>query len=192
MMLFTKKNWILFAFLAVALACQSKQELTSNQQAKVEIPDQEGWNAVLTSTSEGKITSKIKYTHMQRFSNKRVTQFDQGVEIELYDEKGILSSIVFAEKAELIEVSKHIKLSENVRVQSLNGFLLTTSRLQWNEITNMIMSDEFVTVVTAENDTINGVGFESDKALHNWVIKNPHGVTKQKLNLNIDDDASTK
>ena len=71
----------------------------------------------------------------------------------------------------------------NVRAQSGDGFRLNTEKLTWSDFNNKIASDEFVTVITAEGDTINGVGFESDKFLKNWSITKPWGATQGKLDL---------
>ena len=174
---------LVLAISVSSVACGDKQELASNQPGLEEIPDQEGWDATLTTTRDGMTTSKITYVHMQNYSKKQLIRFLQGVNIELYDSNGERTSTIHAEEAELDQRSKRIDMSGNVRVQAEDGLILRTEKLTWTELEAKILSDEFVTVVTAENDTINGVGFESDKLLKSWVIKKPWGVTQQNLNL---------
>ncbi|MFQ5771315.1 MAG: LPS export ABC transporter periplasmic protein LptC [bacterium] len=187
------KIFTINVIILILISCQSKQELTSNQPDLGEIPDQEGWNATLTTTSDGTITYKIKYVHMQRYSNKKIIKFDEGVEIDFYDTKGSHTSKVYSNKAELNEINKNIDLIGKVRVLSDDGLTLNTEKLRWNESNGKILSDVFVTMITTEKDTINGIGFESKKSLKNWVIKQPSGVTQKKLNLKIlDTDAKNK
>ncbi len=173
---------LVFGFLAV-VACNRHQEPTSNEINSEEIPDQESWNASLTTTNMGVVTSRINYVHMQKFSKRRQAKFLDGVEIELFDSQGSPTSRVYADEAAFEEGHRDLTMIGNVRVQSKDGFRLITEKLIWSDFNNKIASDEFVTVITAEGDTINGVGFESDKFLKNWSIKKPWGATQSKLDL---------
>jgi LPS export ABC transporter protein LptC len=175
---------------ALILACQGKQELASNPPDLSEIPDQESWNATLVSTSQGKTTSKIHYGYMQRFSKKKLVKMTQGVEIELCDARGVRASQARADEAVLNEANNNVDLTGNVVVTSNNGFNLNTDKLTWNDRQGKFFSDEFVRVITAERDTLYGIGFESAVGLENWSIKKPYGVTQRKLNLKFDDNAS--
>ncbi|MFQ5823636.1 MAG: LPS export ABC transporter periplasmic protein LptC [bacterium] len=176
--------------LLLVIACHSQEEVTSNTTDLTELPDQEGWQSTLTSTSKGNITAIIKYEHMEKYTRKKVVKFDQGVEIDFFDSKGSHTSIVHSEKAVLYENNNNVDLMGNVVVLSDSGLSLRTEKLLWDENTGKILSEEFVTVTTAENDTIYGTGFESDQALNNWIIKTPWGVTQKKLNIQILDNPS--
>jgi len=73
----------------------------------------------------------------------------------------------------------------NVNVESEDGISLTTSKLQWQEDETKVTSDAFVTVITAENDTLYGTGFESEKSFEKWRIHKPYGVTQTTLDLGV-------
>ncbi|MFQ6113693.1 MAG: LPS export ABC transporter periplasmic protein LptC [bacterium] len=186
----TIRIWI-FGCLLV-MACQSQNDVTSNSTDLSELPDQEGWQSTLTSTSKGVVTAIIKYEHMEKYSKKRLIKFDQGVEIDFFDAGGLHTSKVHSEKAVLFENSKRIELTGNVVFLSDSGLTLRTGKLRWEEKTGKIFSEEFVTVTTAENDTIYGTGFESEQTLDNWTVKKPWGVTQKKLNLQVLDEPSKK
>ncbi len=180
----------MLGWLFLLLSCQSQNDVTSNAADLTEVPDQEGWQSTLTSTRHGKVTAVIKYEHMERFSKKRMVKFDQGVEIDFFDSNGAHASKVFSNEAVLHEDSKRIELTGNVSVLSDSGLSLRTEKLRWDEKSGKIFSDEFVTVITAENDTIYGPGFESNQALNNWLVKKPWGVTQKKLDLPVLEEPS--
>jgi len=167
------------------LVCHSEEEVTSNHPDLTQIADQEGWKSTLISTSNGRTTATIKYEHMEKFSTKNIVKFDQGVEIDFYDAIGSHTSKLYSQKAVLNEIDNSVELMENVTVHSDEGINLHTQRLLWDETNGKILSDEFVMVTTAENDTIYGIGFESDQSLMKWLIKKPWGVTQKKLNLKV-------
>ncbi len=64
------KTLTLCALLLLMLSCQSDREVAATNQDLSDIPDQEGWNSTLVSTSKGKLSYKIKYVHMKRYSKK--------------------------------------------------------------------------------------------------------------------------
>lgn len=174
-----------FLILFFFIACHKQEEMTANSPNLSEIPDQEGWRSTLTTTNNGKIRAKIKYEHMEKYSKKNIIKFNQGVEIDFYDPNGYHTSKVYSQKAVLNENSKNVELIGNVVVLSDSGLILRTEKLLWNETEGKILSNEYVTVITAENDSIYGIGFESGQALKNWIIKKPRGVTQKKLNLEV-------
>jgi LPS export ABC transporter protein LptC len=172
---------------ACVQACTKQEELTTNEANLDDIPDQESWNAALTTTNHGVVTSIINYGYMQKFTKKRSSNFLEGVEIELYNSDGERTSILHAQEAELHESERQFEMIGNVVARSEDGFTLRTERLTWEDFHETISSKEVVQVITADGDTINGVGFNSDKFFKNWTIKKPWGTTQKKLNLDVVD-----
>lgn len=165
-------------------ACTSSDDIAANQyEVENELPDREGWNAVLTETKNGIMASRIKYGHMAHFAAAKTIEFDEGVEIEYYDEEGNPLSTVAARAAVLEEESKNIVFNGDVRFASSDGIKLFSEELNWHDADGKVYSDAFVTVITAEDDTINGTGFESEKSLARWSIKKPWGTTQKKLKI---------
>jgi hypothetical protein len=62
-------------------------------------------------------------------------------------------------------------------VKSDSGITLFTSALAWDHDAESIYTEEPVMITTEQNDTLYGVGFESDLELNNWKILKPSGVT---------------
>ncbi|RMF61516.1 MAG: LPS export ABC transporter periplasmic protein LptC [Calditrichaeota bacterium] len=164
-------------------ACQTNQEVGAKELDLSKIPEQEGWDATLISSRDGKETSRIKYAHMQRFSNENLVKFSGGLTMELFDDNGKLISTVSADSGSLNEVSRTLDLAGDVVVKSRDGVTLKTETLRWYESLHKVSSEDFVTVISAERDTIYGTGFESEQSLLNWVIRSPSGVTQRRLRL---------
>ena len=64
----------------------------------------------------------------------------------------------------------------NVLAQSDSGISLYTDTLIWDSNNEKMSTINPVMITTEENDTLYGVGFESDSDLKNWKILKPSGV----------------
>lgn len=78
------------------------------------------------------------------------------------------------------EQKNNLVALKNVVVISDSGVTLYTEKLEWNQKQEKILSDTLVTIITAQ-DTMRGIGLESDAQLTNWKIFKPAGVTDRKL-----------
>lgn len=150
--------------------CQKRQEDTATNIEEIEFPDQEGWNSTVTSTKNGIVSAIIQYEHMQQFKKRKVVEFDGGIVIDFFDEQGIHTSNLTSKKGRLDEATNNIEAFSNVVVVSDTGITLKTERVWWDNSREKIISDQFVTIITADDDTIQGDGFESDQNLENWII----------------------
>jgi LPS export ABC transporter protein LptC len=65
----------------------------------------------------------------------------------------------------------------NVYAHSDSGTSLWTQRLFWNDKTQKVTSDVFVRIVSAK-ETLEGVGFQSDRDLSNYRIFNASGEAR--------------
>ena len=185
------KTLTLCALLGLMLSCRSDREVAASSPDISDIPDQEGWNSTIVSTSKGKLSSKIKYVHMKRFSKKKLVKFVDGVEFEFFDENEDQTLRIQADEAFLNENTTNIDLTGQVVVRSKDGIQLNTSSLRLTQNQSKITSEDFVRFITADNDTIFGHGFESERSLKNWTIKKPTGVTQKKLQLDFKNEKNT-
>ncbi|MFZ5518553.1 MAG: LPS export ABC transporter periplasmic protein LptC [Candidatus Zhuqueibacterota bacterium] len=172
--------------IGILVRCDSRDTGAVANFEELIFPDQEGWNSTVTSTQNGVVTAVIHYGHMQRFEKKKIVEFDQNVVVDFFNEKGAHTSKLTSEKGRLDEATNNIEAFGNVYVVSDTGITLTTERIWWDNRLAKIVSDEFVTITTAENDTINGTGFESDQNLENWVITEGRGRLSRGLDLEIE------
>jgi len=174
----------LFAILIFA-GCQKRKENTVANPENFEFPDQEGWNSKVISTTNGIVGAIIQYGHMQRFKKRKVVEFDQGIVVDFFNEEGEHTSKLTSKNGKLDEDTKNIEAFGNVVVVSDTGITLKTERLRWDNSIEKIVTYEFVTIVTAEQDTFYGNGFESDQNLENWRITGFSGITSRGIDLNF-------
>lgn len=179
------KHLFLIALVISIAGCERTEDLSSSASKTEEAPDQISFDATMTTTTKGLLTSKIIYHRMEKFSSQRILKFLDGVEVTSYD-AGKESSTARAEEATLDQASGDFELHGNVRVQTVDSLQVFSETLVWNDEEKKVRSDDFVTVVTAEMDTINGTGFESETTFGNWVIKKPSGVSQKKFTVDND------
>lgn len=173
---------LLLSLLLIAYGCQKKAGTVAGD--KVEYPDQEGWNSTVISSRNGVVNATIHYGHMQQFKKKKMVEFEQGVQVDFFNEQGLHTSKLTADSGRLNEATNDIEAIGNVIVVSDTGITLTTERLRWDSNIEKIVSNDFVTIVTAEQDTFYGQGFESDQNLQNWRIIAFSGKAGRGLPLN--------
>lgn len=161
-------------------SCDSEGKLNSSADTVSTAPDQVGFDATLTVTNTGEPIYRIRYKRMEKYSNRREVKFMDGVVMEFFD-KGQPSSRVLSKEARLNESTNDIEFSGNVRSHSEGGIQLYTERLAWHDSRGQLTSDVYVTVITADKDTINGTGFESEKSFKAWSVREPSGVSQKNL-----------
>jgi len=146
-------------------------------------PDQEGWNSRITVTSNGRTSAVVQYSHMEKYSKRQETKFDGGIVVDFYNTEGQHTSNLVSERGVLHEESNDVEALGNVVVVSDSGMTVRTQRLRWDNTRQKIISNDFVTITTAQNDTLHGKGFQSDQSLKQWSIGKPSGVSQKKINL---------
>jgi len=183
----TKRGWsgaaIFLVFLwAAGCTSESSPPAPPAQESK-ELPDQQGWNSTVTATTKGRLAAVIRYGHMKRYSKRLVTEFDQGIEVDFFNAKGQHTSKLKADGGRFKESDDQVEVMGHVRVVSDSGVVLRTSRLRWDRRAEKIVTDQFVTITTADGDTLFGRGFESDLNLTHWEIRKPWGVSHRRIML---------
>jgi len=183
-----KRN-LFFAIAFLCLGCRSQDEQTVTPP-NYDGPDQEGWNSRITVTSNGRTSAILQYAHMEKFSKRGETKFDGGIVVDFYNTAGQHTSNLVSERGVLYEESNDVEALGNVVVVSDSGMTVRTQRLRWDNTRQKITSNDFVTITTAENDTLHGKGFQSDQNLKQWSIGKPSGVSQKKIDLM--DDSETR
>lgn len=171
--------------LLIAGSCQKQKDDTVGNSENLDFPDQEGWNSVVTTSKNGLVSAIIHYGHMFQFKKKRIVELQDGINIDFYDETGRHTSNLVSDKGRINEVTNDIEAFGNVVVVSDTGITLMTEHLRWDNNIEKIVSHEFVTIVTADQDTFYGKGFESDQNLNNWRILDFSGKASRGFDLNI-------
>jgi LPS export ABC transporter protein LptC len=184
-----RRNALTALFLAVCLAagCSKKRGQTPPAPAPegtaAETPSQEGWNSSITLTRAGRLQAIIRYGHMAEFDSRGVARFDGGVQIDFYDKDGQHVSQLTSDRGLYYKKSEEVVGEGRVTVVSDTGITLKTERLRWNPQTQLILSDDPVTVTTQSHDSLYGLGFQSNADLSRWTIRQPRGITQRKVDL---------
>jgi len=160
---------------------RERQDSVVQQTSTQELPAQEGWNSTLRISKGGHLQTLVRYGHMAQYENKKTIYFDGGITVDFYNEKGQPSSQLQSDRGIYYENTEDVMALGNVVVTSDTGVTLRTSQLRWDNRLEKILSDTTVMVTTQEQDTLYGIGFESEPDLSRWIIRKPWGVTKQSI-----------
>ena len=102
--------------------------------------------------------------------------FPKGVYIEFYDEKGVKSTTLKANKGIRYAKTNLYNVRGNVIVRNLQkGETLNTEELSWKPETKKIFTEKFVTITTAE-EILKGEGLDAMQDMTRYRIRKPTGV----------------
>jgi LPS export ABC transporter protein LptC len=143
------------------------------------LPSQESWNSTVVFSDTALVRAILKAGHISAFDNSRETLLDQGVHLDFFDEQGRHSSVLTSQTGKVDENTNNLEAIGNVVVVSDSGVVVQTERLFWNNTTQKIHSDAFVTI-TSPKEKLQGHGFESDQNLRNYTIFKVSGTSEGK------------
>ncbi len=134
------------------------------------LPSQESWGDTIYFTEQGKLQAILESRHLKEYSDLKTKYLDT-IKVRFYKEdKKTPSSVLTADHAVINDKLNKMTAQGNVIVKSNNGRILKTPELVWLSKKNKIYSDKSVWIADS-NEVIEGVGFESDKELNNYVIR---------------------
>jgi LPS export ABC transporter protein LptC len=102
------------------------------------------------------------------------TEFPEGFIIKQFSPENIRTAQIKADYGKHFEKKSLWEARQNVVAVTENNDTLKTDVLFWDEKKDIIYSDQFVKFIQKEQ-TITGIGFESDLQMKNWHIKNVKG-----------------
>ncbi len=141
------------------------------------LPDQESWNSTVIFSDSGETRGILKAGHLMVFNNENKTYLGDSVRVDFYDDKGRHSSYMTADSGIVDNQTNNLEAIGNVYAHSDSGTSLWTQRLFWNDRTQKVTSDVFVKIQSPK-ETLQGVGFESDRDLRNYRVFNVSGEAK--------------
>jgi LPS export ABC transporter protein LptC len=153
---------------------------------------QEIWKSKMILSKAGNLQAVVHYEHMMKFDTSIVFFFDGGVLVDFYNSDGSHSSQLISDRGEYHEKTEDVIGRGNVRVESDTGEKLRTLVLKWDSRREKILSDTLVMIVTLDQDTLYGVGFESNADLSRRVIHKLTAVSTKHIDFDKIDDSFAK
>jgi LPS export ABC transporter protein LptC len=142
-------------------------------------PDQESWDVTITMTDEGLKRVVVTAGHLEKYDERLFIYLDNNVEADFFDLEERHTTRLNSDRAEIDEKANYMRALKNVIVESDSGITLFTDTLSWDHDAELIYTDDSVMITTERNDTLYGIGFESDLLMDHWRILNPSGVTNR-------------
>lgn len=164
-----------FVFLILLLSCSDQP--IENMPSRKGLPDQESWIVNIILTDQGNIRAKVRAGHLEKYNEKEFILLDSSVTVDFFDSNEQHTSILNSNKAEVNQSSNDMKAIGNVVAVSDSGISLYSETLEWDSKNEKLRTKDSIMITTLDQDTLYGIGFESDSNLENWKIINPSGVT---------------
>jgi LPS export ABC transporter protein LptC len=161
--------------LVFAFGCEAEEVKQSGESRKGR-PDAESWDATITLTNEGAKRAVIRAGHLEKYNERQYILLNQNVDADFFNAEEIYTTNLKSKIAEIEEERDFLIAIGNVIVVSDSGVTLFTDTLSWDNLRERIFTEDSVIFITEQQDTLYGVGFESDVELDNWKILKPTGV----------------
>ena len=166
----------LVAILLINCSTLEKAEYSNTRSG---YPDQESWGVKITLTNEGVMRALVKSGHLEKFNDRQYILLDNNVNVDFFDDYEQHTTNLISQIAEVDERTNFMTAIGNVIVVSDSGVTLYTDTLMWNSEEELIYTDNPIMLTTEKNDTLYGIGFESDVSMDLWKILQPSGVTER-------------
>ena len=171
---------ISFILLIVIITNCNTPIINDNQYEELaEKPDQESWDVRITISNAGIKSADIKADYLEQFNDKGFITLENNVQIDFYNTEERHMSSLWADKAEINERTNFLQAIDNIIIKSDSGVTLYTDTLSWDNTKELIFTNDSVMITTETNDTLYGIGFESDMNMERWKILKPRGVTNR-------------
>lgn len=127
-------------------------------------------------SDSAKVRVVLNATHMDRFVGEEPhVVFSKGVRVQFLNPDGEKESELTADYA-IIDEQKHLMEAKRaVKVQNVNGDLLETEHLIWDEEAAEVSTNEFVKITT-QDEVIYGEGLVANQDFTKYTIKKIKGT----------------
>lgn len=149
-------------------SCDDKFKPSKTDVSLADSPSQESWNSIVSFSDSGFTKAVLSAGHISVYSAKGYTLIDSGASVDFF-KNGEKVSVLTGKNGRINDKTKDIEIYDSVTVVNNEGSELKTQKLLWNNKTQKVSSDVFVSIKTP-NEAIEGIGFESDQNLKNYKI----------------------
>ena len=171
---------VVLLFLTVSLFGCGGADNDASLESKDDFSDQESWNPTIILTREAKKRAVVKSGHLSKYADKKEVILEGNVDADFFSTEEEHMSNLKSEYAFVYEETDNLLAIGNVVVVSDSGVTLFTDSLYWDNKLEKITSNDTIMLTTEMDDTLYGVGFESNVDLTHWKIIKPWGVTARE------------
>jgi LPS export ABC transporter protein LptC len=132
-------------------------------------PDEVFTDFVTLESDSGMVQWKLTAPKANRYNKEKLVMLENPV-IEFFDKEGKRQTTLVSDAGEYSEETRDMLAFGNVQVESVEGDVLETDSLLWNNELDKILSNSFVRL-TRGRDVITGIGLECDPNLNSVDIK---------------------
>ncbi len=168
------KNRILSFGLVVIIALTSscREDVDASALEVYDGPMNMAINIHLVKSDSAIVRSDIKAPKQLEFANGNL-EFPEGIEIQIFEKDGTLSTTIRADRGYLLKQENTFKGEGNVQVNNLiKDQKLQSEELFWDRMKKIIYTEKFVRVQNGGLFSY-GSGFEADETFSNYTLKNP-------------------
>lgn len=168
---------ILLLFIALPSSCKKKDKPVQAITDRQNLPTMSSTGVVTLVSDSGMIRYKMVAGEWTIFDKKTPSYwaFENGIHLERFDSLTNVDAYIDADTAYYYDKDKLWELRSNVKIENVKGEKFTTNLLFWNQVTEKIYSDAFITIYSGDQ-VLSGYGFESDQRFEDYDIKRTSGV----------------
>ncbi|MBV6478152.1 MAG: Lipopolysaccharide export system protein LptC [Ignavibacteria bacterium] len=156
------------------ISCEEKFTPSQTYFNSDSSPVQESWNSTVVFSDSGNVKAVLTAGHISVYKKKMVTVIDSNAKVEFF-KNGVLVSTLTGKSGIVDDKTKDIEIFDSVYVINNEGSELKTQKLKWTNSTQKVSSDVFVKIKT-KDESVEGIGFESDQNLKNYRIFDVSGM----------------
>jgi LPS export ABC transporter protein LptC len=163
--------------LGLFFSCQNDIEIINAITSEIDFPTESIQHIESIYSDSARIEIRIKAPEVKRYGNaiEPFMEFTRGIEVLFYNEQGEINSQLTANFAVYNETEKLWEARDSVVAINVNGEVLNTDLLFWDEEKGLIYSNKFVKITT-DDEVLFGEGLEANQDFSDWVIKKPTGT----------------
>ena len=156
---------MLFPIILAVLFSSCNKQSVENMNSREGLPDQESWGVNIILTDQGIMRAKVESEHLEKYNEKEFILLNNNVKVDFFDANENHTSVLTSQQAEVNQKSNDMKAFGNVVVVSDSGITLYSETLSWESKDEKLQTKEEIMITTLDNDTLYGIGFESDSDL---------------------------
>lgn len=158
----------------IFFSCHKPNEVARLIQEE-NLPFQTTYDGEYVFTENAKVRNIIQAGKLEHFTkDSSYILISLGLELEIFNRGEQKEGILTAKKGTYYEKSKIMWAEDSVEFRNLEGEVLKTEKLIWDEEREEIYTDLPVQILR-QNDTLWGDGMTSNESFTNYSILNPRG-----------------